>query len=48
MFCWPPISRRRGLRGAQPALEATQGQNDSFFGQLPYKYYLEEVASVGD
>jgi hypothetical protein len=21
-----------------PALEATQGQNDSFFGQLPYKF----------
>ena len=31
-----------------PTLEATQGQIDSFFGQLPYKCYLEEVASVGD
>ena len=30
------------------ALEATQGQNDSFFSQLPYKGYLEDVASVGD
>jgi len=30
------------------ALEATQGQNDSFFSQLPYKCYLKEVASVGD
>ena len=30
------------------ALEATQGQNDSFFSQLPYKCYLEEVASVRD
>ena len=30
------------------ALEATQGQNDSFLSQLPYKCYLEEVASVGD
>jgi len=29
-------------------LEATQGQNDSFVSQLPYKCYLEEVASVGD
>ena len=29
-------------------LEATQGQNDSLFSQLPYKCYLEEVASVGD
>jgi hypothetical protein len=27
---------------------ATQGQMDGFFGQLPYKYHLEEVASVGD
>ena len=30
------------------ALEATQGQNDSFFSQRPYKCYLEEEASVGD
>ena len=30
------------------ALEATQGQIDSFFSQLPYKCHLEEVASVGD
>ena len=30
------------------APEATQGQMDSFFSQLPYKCYLEEVASVGD
>ena len=30
------------------ALEATQGQNDSFFSQLSYKCYLEAVASVGD
>ena len=29
-------------------LEATQGQNDNFFGQLSCKCYLEEVASVGD
>ena len=29
------------------ALEATQGQNDSFFSELPYKCHLEEVASVG-
>ena len=29
-------------------LEVTQGQNDSFVSQLPYKCYLEEVASVGD
>ena len=30
------------------ALEAAQGQNDSFFSQLPYKCYLKEIASVGD
>jgi len=30
------------------ALEATQGQNDSFISQLPYECYLFEVASVGD
>ena len=35
-------------RAFPAALEATQGQNDSFFSQLPYKCYLEEVASVGD
>ena len=26
------------------ALEATQGQIDGFFGQLPYKCHFEEVA----
>jgi len=30
------------------ALEATQGQNDSFLSQRPYKCYLEEVAFLGD
>ena len=30
------------------ALEATQGRMDGFFRQLPYKCYLEDVASVGD
>ena len=29
-------------------LEATQGQMDGVFSQLPYKCHLEEVASVGD
>ena len=33
---------------ALSALEATQGQRDDFFCQLPYKFRLEEVASVGD
>ena len=30
------------------ALEATQGQLDDFFSQIPCKCHLEEVASVGD
>ena len=30
------------------ALEATQGQMDGFFSQLPYTHQLEQVASVGD
>jgi len=30
------------------ALEATQGQNDSLFSQIPYKCDIEELASVGD
>ena len=29
-------------------LEATHGQNDSFFSQLPYKCHQNRVASVGD
>ena len=31
-----------------PTLETTQGQIDGFFGQLPFKFYLLEVASVGN
>ena len=39
---------RRPMRSALPslslsALEATQGQMDGFFSQLPYKCNLEEV-----
>ena len=30
------------------ALEATQGQMDGFFRQLPFRCHLEEVASAGD
>ena len=33
---------------ASSALEATQGQIDGFFGQLPYKYHQNRVASVGE
>jgi len=29
-------------------MEATQGQINCFFNQLPYKCHLEEVAFVGD
>ena len=36
------------LKKNSPALEATQGPNDSFSIQLPYKCYLAEVAPVGD
>jgi len=31
-----------------PALEATQGQIDGLFSQLPYKCHQNQVASVGD
>jgi len=30
-----------------PALEATQGQMDGFFSQLPYKCHQNRVAYVG-
>ena len=40
---------RRRLNSATPAtLETTQGQIDGFFSQLIFKYYLREVASVGN
>ena len=35
-------------QNCRAALEATQGQMDGFFSQLPYTCYIEEVASVGD
>ena len=35
-----------GGDGQVPALEATQGQIEGFFGQLPYKCDFEEVESV--
>jgi len=38
---------RTGSFPTTAALEATQGQMDGFFSQLPYKNYVEEVASVG-
>ena len=32
----------------QSTLEATQGEMDGFFSQLPYKCHQNRVASVGD
>ena len=40
--------REREGERERAALEATQGQMDGFFSQFPYKFPLEEVASVGD
>ena len=34
--------------GLIATLEATQGPNDGFFSQLPYKCHQNRVASVGD
>jgi hypothetical protein len=52
----PDVARKRkagdlvveGEQEANVGLEATQGQMDGFFSQLPYECHLEEVASVGD
>ena len=52
----PPASLAQDLEGkralvtAQPenTLEATQGQIDVFFSQLPYKCRQNRGASVGD
>jgi len=38
----------QGNSGWQAALDATQGQIDSFVSQLPYKCHQNRVASVGD
>ena len=42
----PGTAYRRGtsVKRITPALEATHGQIDGFFSQLPYKCHLEEVA----
>jgi len=37
-----------GLLTRSAALEATQGQSDGFFSQLPYKCHQNWVASVGE
>ena len=38
----------RAARAPTPPLEATEGQIDGFFSQLPYKCHPHRVASVGD
>jgi len=49
-----PMIKRTGAPGGHAAmvfrstLEATQGQIDGFFSQLPYKCHQNRVASVGD
>ena len=40
--------KNAGASFSQAALEATQGQINGFFSHLPYKCYLEEMASMGD
>ena len=32
---------------SRSALKATQGQTDGFLSQLPYKFHVEEVTSMG-
>jgi len=39
---------RSAVVGAPTTLEATQGQFDGFFCQLPYKCHHNRLASVGD
>ena len=46
-FGCPDVDQSESESNSHPALQATQGQMDGFFGQLPYKCHLEEVASVG-
>ena len=45
----PPRDQHVDQRaGRGPARHAEQGQIDGLLNQLPYKCYLEAVASVGD
>jgi len=41
------VCRVFSVRGGASALEATQRHMHGSVSQLPYKYHLEEVASVG-
>ena len=47
-FLWVANGRGGAESFVESALEATQGQIDGFFSQVPCKFHLEEVASVGD
>ena len=42
------LRTRRLPTNPSSTLEATQGQIDGLFSQLPYKYHQNRVASVGD
>jgi len=44
----PPLLAFAYVLSPPPALEATQGQMDGFFSQLPYKFHQSRVTSVGD
>jgi len=44
----PGVRVIKKKKGEARALEASQGQHDSFFRQLSYKCYLEEEVSVGN
>ena len=53
--CFEPQASQERVRrqsddwnGSSTILETTQGQIDGFFSQLRFKYYLPEVASMGD
>ena len=43
-----PNALQGGNNLLRPTLEATQGQKDGFFSQLPYKCHHNRVAYVGD
>ena len=45
---WTPSTLKPPEGVTYTALEATKGQMDGSLNQLPYRCYLEEVASVGD
>ena len=43
-----PVQASSESSASVSTLEATQGQMDGSFSQLPYKCHLEEIASVRD